>query len=112
MCSRSVFCLLRSILMQATDIQSGMDIFGIPQPPYKELAHIEQELELLSKMWGVVAEWESVYDGWKTGHFKELKVYRGAASLVAVPHCLLLCQAAFSWSEGMLWCAHMPAQTP
>lgn len=51
-----------------------MDIFSIPQPPYKELAFIEHELDLLSKMWGVVAEWEATYGAWKNGHFKELKV--------------------------------------
>jgi hypothetical protein len=50
-----------------------MDIFSIPQPPYKELAFLEHELDLLSKMWGVVAEWETTYGGWKNGHFKELK---------------------------------------
>lgn len=61
-------------VQQAAEIQSGMDIFSIPQPPYKELTQLEQELDLLSRMWGVVAEWESVYDGWKTGHFKQLKV--------------------------------------
>lgn len=60
--------------MQAAEIQSGMDIFNITQPPYKELAHLEHELELLSKMWGVVADWETAYGGWKNGHFKELKV--------------------------------------
>lgn len=50
-----------------------MDIFSIPQPPYKELAFLDHELELLSKMWGVVSEWETTYAGWKNGHFKELK---------------------------------------
>lgn len=59
---------------QATEIQAGMDIFSIPQPPYKELAFLEHELELLSRMWGAVADWEATYGGWKNGHFKELKV--------------------------------------
>jgi hypothetical protein len=51
-----------------------MDIFSIPQPPYKELSFLDHELELLSRMWGVVAEWETTYGTWKNGHFKELKV--------------------------------------
>lgn len=63
-------------LPQAADTQSGMDIFSIPQPPYKELAFLDHELELLSRMWGVVAEWETTYGTWKNGHFKELKVCR------------------------------------
>jgi hypothetical protein len=64
-----LFCFV-----QATEIQAGMDIFSIPQPPYKELAFLEHELELLSRMWGAVADWEATYGGWKNGHFKELKV--------------------------------------
>jgi dynein heavy chain len=51
-----------------------MDIFNIPQPPYKELLLIERELELLDKMWGLVAEWEATYNGWKDGLFRDLKV--------------------------------------
>jgi dynein heavy chain len=51
-----------------------MDIFNFPQPPYKELLLIERELELLDKMWGLVAEWEATYNGWKDGLFRDLKV--------------------------------------
>jgi len=76
-CPATSSCLSAALnrhFVQAGEIQSGMDIFNITQPPYKELAHLEHELELLSKMWGVVAEWETTYGGWKNGHFKELKV--------------------------------------
>jgi dynein heavy chain len=55
-----------------------MDIFNIPQPPYKELLLIERELELLDKMWGLVAEWEATYKGWKDGLFRDLKVCRSS----------------------------------
>lgn len=51
-----------------------MDIFSIPQPPYKELVLIERDLELLDKMWTLVAEWEATYAAWKDGLFKDLKV--------------------------------------
>lgn len=51
-----------------------MDIFNIPQPPYKELVFIERELELLDKMWVLVAEWEATYVSWKDGLFRQLKV--------------------------------------
>ncbi|WIA13292.1 hypothetical protein OEZ85_006876 [Tetradesmus obliquus] len=59
---------------KAAEIKSGMDIFNIPQPPYKELLLIERELELLDKMWSLVAEWEATYNGWKDGLFRDLKV--------------------------------------
>jgi hypothetical protein len=64
-------CCMR---LQAAEIKSGMDIFNIPQPPYKELLLIERELELLDKMWSLVAEWEATYNGWKDGLFRDLKV--------------------------------------
>jgi dynein heavy chain len=60
--------------LQAAEIKAGMDIFGIPQPPYKELASIEHILELLDSLWGLVAEWESLYSSWKDGQFKDLQV--------------------------------------
>jgi hypothetical protein len=69
-------CCTGTYFLQATEIQAGMDIFSIPKPPYKELAFLEHELELLSRMWGAVADWEATYSGWKNGHFKELKVCR------------------------------------
>lgn len=76
--------------LQATEAQSGMDMFSIPQPPYKELAFLEHELDLLSKMWGVVAEWETTYGGWKNGHFKELKVRHTSRKLPPPTACLSL----------------------
>jgi dynein heavy chain len=51
-----------------------MDIFAIPQPPYKELIFIEREMDLLDKLWSLVAEWTSTYAGWKDGKFRDLAV--------------------------------------
>ena len=38
----------------------GMEIFGVPHPPLRELALVEREMEHLTKLWGLVAEWLGV----------------------------------------------------
>lgn len=63
-------------VLQAAEIKAGMDIFSIAQPPYKELVQLERDLDLLDKMWSLMAEWEATYGAWKDGLFKELKVCR------------------------------------
>lgn len=68
----TLFCV--SHMLQAGEIKSGMDIFNIPQPPYKELVLMDKELELLEKTWSVVAEWQKTYAGWKDGKFRDIKV--------------------------------------
>jgi dynein heavy chain len=62
------------VFLQSLEIKAGMDIFGIPQPPYKELVFLDRELELLGKLWGLVAEWQGTYSSWKDGKFRDIKV--------------------------------------
>jgi len=31
-------------------------------------------VDLLEKMWGTIAEWQQLYNGWKDGRFGDLKV--------------------------------------
>ncbi|KAK9823872.1 hypothetical protein WJX72_006072 [[Myrmecia] bisecta] len=59
---------------RATELKGGMDIFGIPQPSYKELAQSEKDIELLEKVWSVVVEWQECYAGWKDGTFSSINV--------------------------------------
>lgn len=35
---------------------------------------LPQDVELLEKMWGTIAEWQQLYNGWKDGSFGDLKV--------------------------------------
>ena len=51
-----------------------MDIFSIPQPPYKELNSIEGDLDKLSAIWAIVDEWDNNYNSWKKSKFKEIQV--------------------------------------
>ena len=57
-----------------TDLKAGMDIFGMPQPPLKELLSTEQDMDFLNQLWGIVGEWLTAYDGWKGGMFRDLQV--------------------------------------
>lgn len=56
------------------DLRSGLAVFKLPAPPLKELATCESDLELLSALWEIAAEWSVAYDGWKEGQFRDLKV--------------------------------------
>lgn len=51
-----------------------MDIFNIIQPPYKELANMEKDLDFLEKIWSQVKEWQGLYNNWKDGAFADIKV--------------------------------------
>ncbi|GMH41208.1 hypothetical protein BSKO_09118 [Bryopsis sp. KO-2023] len=69
---------------KASDLKAGMDIFGISQPPYKELTSTEKDIEFLEKIWTVVKEWEDLYIGWKDGKFKDIKVETMEESAVKI----------------------------
>jgi hypothetical protein len=59
---------------KASDLKAGMDIFSIPQPPYKELGVMEGDLEKLTAIWAIVEEWDKSYSTWKKSKFKAIKV--------------------------------------
>ena len=58
----------------AASLKEGMLIFEMEQPPYKELAASEKELEQLDSIWTCVKEWDGLYNSWKGGKFKELEI--------------------------------------
>ena len=51
-----------------------MLIFEMEQPPYKELAASEKDLEQLDSIWTCDKEWDGPYNSWKGGKFKELEI--------------------------------------
>ena len=65
---------------KAAELKAGMDIFSIPQPPYKELGAMGGELEKLAEVWDVVAQWEGSYGAWKQSKFKDVQVCNFAAT--------------------------------
>lgn len=59
---------------KAAELKAGMDLFNIPQPPYKELASMASDLEKLAEVWAVVSQWEASYASWKQSKFKDVQV--------------------------------------
>ncbi|KAJ4457121.1 putative Dynein heavy chain 2; axonemal [Paratrimastix pyriformis] len=55
-------------------LQSGLEIFKVPQTVYKDLATTEKELNDLDFLLGLRVEWQRTYDGFKTGKFASLVV--------------------------------------
>jgi hypothetical protein len=67
--------LVEAARTKAVDLKAGMDIFSIPQPPYKELTSMEADLGKLAAIWTIVQEWECSYNTWKKSKFKEIQVW-------------------------------------
>ena len=59
---------------RAVELKAGMDIFNILQPPYKEVGEMEKSLDMLTGIWTLVKEWETSYNTWKLGKFKDIQV--------------------------------------
>ena len=66
--------LLESLRVRSLELKSGMDIFNIPQPPYKEFVAMDKDLDLLERIWTLVEEWQGLYSVWKDGAFVDIRV--------------------------------------
>ncbi|XP_046574741.1 LOW QUALITY PROTEIN: dynein axonemal heavy chain 2-like [Haliotis rubra] len=55
------------------NIRKGLNIFKIDQPPSKEIANLEKELEQIEAVWQLTKEWEELWQDWKVGKFTELQ---------------------------------------
>ena len=59
---------------KVADLKSGLDIFGMQHPQFRELTETEQELDQLTRIWDIVKEWTDMYNTWKDGMFRDLNV--------------------------------------
>ncbi|KAA0188249.1 Dynein heavy chain axonemal, partial [Fasciolopsis buskii] len=55
------------------ELRHGLNLFKIEQPPCKEIAVIDKDLEYLDLIWTMNFEWENNWAIWKTGQFSELQ---------------------------------------
>ncbi|GMI05338.1 hypothetical protein TrVE_jg1168 [Triparma verrucosa] len=55
-------------------LKPGLDIFGIELPDHKEMRDTERDLDLMSQIWNLSSEWDSVWDKWRGGLFRKLDV--------------------------------------
>ncbi|CAB1114177.1 unnamed protein product [Ectocarpus sp. CCAP 1310/34] len=63
----------RLFAVQAS-MQAGLDVFAMDSPEHKELKAVERDLDLMEQIWTVSKDWETAWDGWKTGLFTDLDV--------------------------------------
>ncbi|XP_052234681.1 dynein axonemal heavy chain 2-like isoform X14 [Dreissena polymorpha] len=64
---------MEALKKQEADIRRGLNIFKIDQPPSKEIATLEKDLELIETIWMLNKEWEGHWASWKDGKFTELQ---------------------------------------
>ncbi len=55
-------------------LAQGMEIFELDKPDYKDLAAVSSQLELLDQVWQMTREWDNMWNDWKAGEFRTLRV--------------------------------------
>ena len=58
---------------QEQDIRRGLNIFKIDQPPSKEIANLEKDLEVIETIWNLNKDWEGLWADWKGNKFGEIQ---------------------------------------
>ncbi|KAK7102408.1 hypothetical protein V1264_020630 [Littorina saxatilis] len=64
---------LEALKAQEKQLRRGLGIFKIDQPPSKEIASLEKDLETLEAVWQLTQDWDSHWTKWKTGRFVDLQ---------------------------------------
>ncbi|KAF6017599.1 hypothetical protein EB796_024080 [Bugula neritina] len=62
-----------SLKDQEAQIRRGLGIFKIEQPPNKDIATLDKDLDYIEQIWQLTLEWEGNWDSWKVGKFVELQ---------------------------------------
>nr|XP_034330791.1 dynein heavy chain 2, axonemal-like [Crassostrea gigas] len=55
------------------EIRKGINIFKIDQPPSKEIANLEKDLEVIETIWNLNKDWEGLWGDWKGNQFTQLQ---------------------------------------
>ena len=53
-------------------LKRGLGIFKIDQPPSKDIAKLEAEMEQLQTIWEMTRDWDDLWEEWKSGKFVNL----------------------------------------
>ena len=54
-------------------LKSGLNIFSLEEPEYKETADTERDINILAEIWEIAVDWENLWDTWKETVFKVLE---------------------------------------
>ncbi|KAJ3054227.1 Dynein heavy chain 2, axonemal [Rhizoclosmatium hyalinum] len=57
---------------QEANLQKGLRVFKLEQPPSKEIGQINSELESLQQIWQLTSDWVTVWEDWRTKPFLTL----------------------------------------
>ncbi|KAK3095642.1 hypothetical protein FSP39_017066 [Pinctada imbricata] len=58
---------------QEQEIRRGLNIFKIDQPPSKEIANLEKDLEVIETIWNLNKDWEGLWADWKGNKFADIQ---------------------------------------
>nr|XP_022345562.1 dynein heavy chain 2, axonemal-like isoform X2 [Crassostrea virginica] len=64
---------MEALKKQEQEIRKGLNIFKIDQPPSKEIANLEKDLEIIETIWNLNKEWEGLWGDWKGDQFVQLQ---------------------------------------
>ncbi|XP_071165421.1 dynein axonemal heavy chain 2-like [Mytilus edulis] len=65
------------------EIRDGLNIFKIDQPPNKEIAFMEKDLQYIEDIWLMNKEWETSWAEWKVNKFVDLQTETMEATAIA-----------------------------
>ncbi|XP_048885226.1 dynein axonemal heavy chain 2 [Brienomyrus brachyistius] len=65
---------LHALKQEESSIRQGLSIFGIEQPPSKDIQSLDKDLDYLQQVWQITQQWEAHWDQWKVGHFAALQM--------------------------------------
>ena len=54
-------------------LKNGMEVFDQVHEENINMTNVENGIALLEELWGMKGEWDTIFDGYKTGKFAELK---------------------------------------
>ncbi|KAJ3024564.1 UNVERIFIED_CONTAM: Dynein heavy chain 2, axonemal [Siphonaria sp. JEL0065] len=57
---------------QEANLQKGLRVFKLEQPPSKEIGQINTELDNLQQIWQLTSDWVTVWEDWRTKPFLTL----------------------------------------
>ncbi|KAJ3242061.1 Dynein heavy chain 2, axonemal [Chytriomyces hyalinus] len=64
--------MMQNAAEQESNLQKGLRVFKLEQPPSKEIGQINSEIDSLQQIWSLTQEWVAVWEDWRTKPFLTL----------------------------------------
>jgi len=56
-----------------SELSTGLKVFAIAHPPYKDIEEMDEDLDWLDKLWGLANEFETKYETWRGTVFNDIQ---------------------------------------